>query len=246
MKERFVRVTVAAALFAGVSTAQVFSEPPPLIQLVRLPGVNAPALKPYGGTSLDVIGLTTITGLPESWFLEAHGSFASIEDLDQRFPVAPPHEAQTMIAVYREDWSYRPVDASRLFPKSRYFRISIHQVRSGMERDYAQLVQLRRLTEESMGLDRPEMVYQVISGGPVGTYLFIAPFPSLRKLDDGRPGVPVYAERLADARAEAKAKIAPDAEISRDNVFLRVDPSRSYVSDQFAAQDRDFWKGRGQ
>ncbi len=237
-----VRAMLGTALLAA-APAQVLTEPPPIVQLVRTPVANG-LLKPYSGAAIDVIGMSTITGSPEAWFLEAHPSFASIEDLDQRLiGFEPPRESQTMIGLYREDWSYRPVDASRLFPRARYFRISVHQVRSGMEQDYGQLIQLRRQMEDSMGLDRPEIVYQIISGAPAGTYLFVAPLATLRKLDDGRPGVPVYAERLADARAAAKVKIAPDAEISRDNVFLRVDPRRSYVSEQFAAQDREFWKG---
>jgi hypothetical protein len=243
MKESLVQAIVAGAVFAAVSPAQLFTEPPPIIQLVRMSAANA-ASKPYEGTPLEVIGMNSVTGSPEFWLFEAHPSFASIEDLDRRTAtLVPPEDSQTIIAVYREDWSYHPVDAARLFPRARYVRVSIHQLRTGVERDYSQLIQLRRQTEESMSLDRPEMVYQVISGAPVGTYLFVAPFVSLSKLDDGRPDVPVYAERLADARAEAKAKIAPDAEIARDNVFLRVDPSRSYVSEQFAAQDRTFWKG---
>jgi len=235
-----------AALFAVSASAQV-TEPPPIIQLVRMPGADA-NLKPYTGAALEVIGMTAITGVPETWLLEAHQSFASIEELDQRLDsqhVMPANDTQTLIAICRDDWSYRAADASRLFARARYFRISVQQIKSGAEGDFGQLIQLRRQTEESMGLDRPEIAYQVVSGAPVGTYLFVAPVVSLRKFDDARPGVPVYAESLAEIRARAKAKIAPDAEVSHDNYLLRVEPQRSYVSDAFAEQDPIFWRGKG-
>src|SRR5437764_13069936 len=66
----FTRAVVCTALCVLSAPAQVFSEPPPIIQLVRTPGVNA-VLKPYGGAAVEVIGMTTVTGLPESWQIEA-------------------------------------------------------------------------------------------------------------------------------------------------------------------------------
>lgn len=238
-------LVLAGALFAAVSTAQVFPEPPPVFQIIRVPGVNAPALKPYRGAGLEVIAMSTITGSPETWFLEVHPSFASIEELDKRSRFEPPRGSQTLIAILRYDLSFRAADAGRRFSKARYFRVVIHQVRSGMERDYAEVVHLRRQAEEAKGLDEPEIVYQVVSGGSITTYLFIAPFATLSKLDDDRPRNPAYAEN--EPRPEVipgvRPKIAPDVEFTLDNVFLRVDPRRSCVSDEFASRDRDFWRG---
>src|SRR5262249_27340298 len=97
MIKRSVQAIVAAALFAAPA-GQVFTEPPPIIQLVRVPGGGGQP-KPYGGLALEVIGMSTITGLPESWFLEAHPSFASIEDLDQRVKSSLPRDSQAMIGV---------------------------------------------------------------------------------------------------------------------------------------------------
>src|SRR5262249_14859672 len=98
MKERFVQAIVAGAVFSAVSSAQVFTEPPPIIQLIRMPAANA-AAKPYEGMALEVIGMDSVTGSPEFWLLEAHPSFASIEDLDRRTAsLVPPHDSQTIIA----------------------------------------------------------------------------------------------------------------------------------------------------
>jgi len=65
--------------------------------------------------------MTAMTGLPETWLLEAHQSFASIEDLDRGLtafaPLLPTADSagpfqddvlapsRTMIATYRPGWS---------------------------------------------------------------------------------------------------------------------------------------------
>ena len=53
-------------------------------------------------------------------------------------------------------------------------------------------------------------------------------------MDEGVADLPVYAEGIADARTKARAKVAPESEISREHLLFRVDPRLSYVSDEFA------------
>ena len=93
------------------------------------PGTGSGMAKPYAnaGATVNVIGMTAVTGLPETWQIEAHHSFASIEELDQRLGALGPARTQynpsdlmqddvlaparTMMAVYRPAWSYRPDQA---------------------------------------------------------------------------------------------------------------------------------------
>src|SRR5581483_6041551 len=106
--------------------------------------------------------------------------------------LAPAH---TMLLRYQPNLSYRPDQAIRLFPRARYFHVTIYRVRGGSESDFARLVTLRRASLDSVNLDRPDIAYDVISGSPSGTYVFFSPVVSLRSLDDGVPNTPVYAER---------------------------------------------------
>ncbi len=217
-------------------------------------------MRPYADAraAVNVIGMAAITGEPETWFLEMHDSFASIEDLDRGLTSVPPSRTatdtsdpfrdevlaapRTMIAIYRPAWSYRGDQAIRTFPKARYFHVSVYRIRAGTEADFGELVKLRRLNQDSVNLDRPEMAYEVISGAPSGTFVFLSPLVSLRTLDEGVATTPVYAEGLAEARAKARAKTVPDSELSREHLSFRVEPRLSYVSDQFAAVDSDFWR----
>ena len=192
--------------------------------------------------------MVSITGLPEAWQIESHQSFASIEDLDKAVgPVAPAQAdplalSSTLIAFYRPGWSYRADQAIRMFPRAHYFHVTIYRVRPDAENDLGELVKLRRIGSDSVNLDRPDLAYQVISGAPSGTFIFLAPLTSLKTMDEGVAQTPVYAEAVAAARAKTASKVSADGEISREHLLFRVEPRMSYVSDGFAEADRGFWR----
>jgi hypothetical protein len=246
---------------AAAGFAQAPTVPPPILQIACRPGAASGPTRPYASAkaAVDVVGLAAATGLPQTWMVELHANFASLEDLDKalnaqgpgRQPsdsfgqpqedlLAPP---RTMIALYEHEWSYRPDEAVRLLPKARYVMVTIHRIRTGLDGDFSQLVRLRKLTNDSINLDRPELAYHVISGAPSGTYIVLAPFYTLRVLDEGVADIPAFAEPLADARAKAAPKAA-DIEIGREHLLFRVEPRISYVSDDFASGDQQFWRGR--
>jgi hypothetical protein len=189
--------------------------------------------------------------------IESHYSFVSIQDLDNAMgPVrrAPADNSQfsqedllapsrTMIATFRPDWSYRPQDAVRLLPRARYFHISVYRVRPGEDDDLNELMHLRQAAYDSINLARPDLVYHMMSGEPSGVYIVLAPLVSLKILDDGMAALPAFAEPIAAAEAKAGKK-ASAVELSREHFLFRVDPRISYVSDEFAAADLPFWRGK--
>ncbi len=103
-------------------------------------------------------------------------------------------------------------------------------------------MKLRRLSADSVNLDRPDLAYQVVSSAPSGTFIFLAPLASLRTMDEGVTETPVYAEAIAEARAKSANKVSADGEIDREHLLFRVEPRLSYVSADFAAADRQFWR----
>jgi len=256
------RIILLAGILSGAALAQGLIDPPPIVQLVRKPGTGGASLKPYANAQaqLNVVGMTSVTGLPETWLVEAHYSFASVEDLDQRMAAISPMRAysdasdplqddvlapaRTIMALYRPNWSYRPDQAIRMFAHARYFQVSLFRIRPGMEAAFGELVRLRRATADVINLDRPDLAYQVISGAPSGTFVFLAPITSLRNFDDGRNPIPVFAEGLAIAKATDAKQIASDAEISREHLLFRVEPRISYVSNDFADVEPEFWRAK--
>lgn len=254
------KTILLGGILAFSAAAQAPTEPAPILQLIRRPGVVIAPIRPYAnaGAVVDALGMVSITGLPEAWQIELHQSFAGIEDLDKAVgPTAPagtfnvPSEAsqddplalsRTLIAFYRPNWSYRADQAIRTFPRAHYFHITIYRVRPDAENDLGELVKLRRLSADSVNLDRPDLAYQVISGAPSGTFIFLAPLTSLRTMDEGVAETPVYAEATAAARAKTASKMSADGEISREHLLFRVEPRMSHVSDDFAEADRQFWR----
>jgi hypothetical protein len=238
-------------LIAGFLTFRAFAqaptEPSPLIQLTRRPGVDASSTRRYvdAGVSVNIVGLASITGSPETWLIAAHDSFASLENVDKAVRSLTPGEpldqissdvfalSRNLIAFYQPGLSYRPDQAIRLFPKARYIHATIYRIRPGTEAGFAELVKLRRGAFDSINVDRPDMAYQVISGASSGTYVFLAPLASLKSLDDGIARTPVHAE---------SSKAAAESEISRVHLLFRVEPGLSYVSDDFASADLEFWR----
>jgi hypothetical protein len=255
------KLLISLLLLSCSAFSQGAAVPPPIVQITSKPGGAAGPTRPYasGRAAVDVVGLAAATGLPQTWMIEMHPTFASIEDLDKALSAvtrgrqpsdsfgqpqddlaAPP---RTMIAVLQPGWSYRPEEAIRGLPKARYIRVTIHRIRAGLEAEFGELVKLRKLTNDSVNLDRPELAYHVISGEPSGTYILLSPLNSLRVMDEGVIDVPAYAAPAADALAKAEPKAA-DIEISREHLLFRVEPRLSYVSDDFAAGDPAFWRSK--
>jgi hypothetical protein len=238
---------------AAAALAQGPSDPPPILELVQRPGYAANAAKPYADAkaAVNVVALTSVTGLPETWFLEMHPNFTSVEALDQALnAVGAPRAAaaveggqddilspaRTLIATYQQQWSYRPDQAVRQLAQARYLQVTVYRIRNATEAAFDKMVNLRRGNLESLNLDRPDMAYEVVSGAPIGTYIFLSPVLSLRSLDNGVPNTPNYALGLANERAKVMAG-TPASDISREHLLFRIEPRLSYVSE-------DFWQGR--
>ena len=238
------KIILLSGIFIAAAAAQ-----PPMIRVIRNGSIQ-PYGRPDSNPGVTVFGMSAISGLAENWLIELHDSFGSLEDLDgylKQIPLAPSGEptrpdelltsSRALIAVYRPGLSYRPDQAVQSLPKMRYVDVVIYRLRPGTEADFGKFLKLRGFGQDSINLDRPDMVYQVTSGGTSGIYLVITPLPSLRVLDDAKANTPAYAQ----ADIDAAKKIAADTELVREHVWFRVEPALSRVSNQFAADDSAFW-----
>jgi hypothetical protein len=235
-------------LLACLAVSSALAQPPSLIRVVRQGSIGAYIT---AQAPVNVFGMSSIAGPGESWMLEMHDSFASLEAVDHALAGYIPlqtkdaasfpdllAQSQTLIAAYRPSLSYRANEGMEIFPKIRYLDLAIIRIRLGSEADLTRLLKLRSFSLDGINLDRPEIVYEVISGAPAGTYLVLAPMTSLSALDNGRVDAPAYTEGATDA---AK-KLAADTELAREHVWFRIEPRMSRVSDGFASQDPNFWR----
>ena len=248
------KIRLLAALLGVCAVVQ--AQPPAVIRVIS--NVPGSYIEPYvtGKASAMVLGLRSISGFQETWLTELHDSFASIEDTDRSLNgfLDERHANQNvsgnddvlpgsrkMIGLYRPGLSYRSDEAAKGLPKARYLIVAIYRIRPGQDAGFVELVRLKRAHHDSINLDRPEVCYQVMSGAPSGTFIFLTPLISLKSMDEGLARTPPYAEALRDASATAGRKLAAETEIGHEYLIFRLDPHISYVSDEFAGEDPDFW-----
>jgi len=87
------------------------------------------------------------------------------------------------------------------------------------------------------------MVYQVLAGGPSGTYLVVSPLPSLKVLDDGvGRSAAAYLRSTGSPFARSGTNGRPGSDVGHENVLFRIEPGLSRVSEDFAGADPEFWR----
>jgi hypothetical protein len=162
--------------------AQLWADPPELLRVIR----NVQDVEPgrwYADAKIgvNVLGMRAVAGLDETWLMEMHDTFASIEDVDQALASVRPvinskasadlasgdvlSPARSLIALYRPALSYRPDEAAKNLSKAHYLLISIYRILPGSEDVFSETIKLRRVRSDSINLDRPEIAYEVIAGG---------------------------------------------------------------------------------
>lgn len=250
----------AAAAFLLVSaSAQSITDPPLLIRLIHTAGGNADPARVYADTSAtaNVLGLTAISGPAGIWLLEMDASFAAIESVDKTIggllpgtslqqPVAAADDellpsSRAAIAIYRPSLSYRAEQGIRTLARSRYVQISMRRVRAGSDEELTESIRTSRHALNSINADLPMFAYQVVTGAPAATYLFVTPLASLSTLDDALARLAsAYKDTAGDALGRAMTRSLA-SETARETALFRIDPRLSYVSADFAAGDPDFW-----
>jgi hypothetical protein len=241
------KIRLLAALLACCTVTH--ADPPTVIRVIRNAVRSTNLGYAEARDAITVLAASSVTGPSETWSFEMLDSFASLEDLDKTLPMAssgavpysddvlPP--ARTLIALYRANLSHRWDEAAKIIPKARYFLVSIYRIRPGAQAGFADLTRMRTSRFESINFDQPEIAYQIMSGMPSGTFLFITPLASLATFDEGLAKTPDGLREIA-----AEQKLAAEVEIGHETFLFRIDPSRSYVSDDFASADPEFWSSR--
>jgi hypothetical protein len=227
--------TLLIALLGSLTAAAQI--PPPILRLIRNPAIVSTRTYGNAGAAIEVLGMRSMTGVAETWLVEQHPTFQSIEDVDKALRSTggdPSHgvdapggmqdevlgPGRTLIAFYRAGWGYHPEDAVRMLPRARYFNVTIYRLRPGANADSEMeaFMGSRRQSLDSVNATQPDLVYHVISGASSDVYLVLAPMVSLRSMD----------ERVSRLPLENRLK-QPDGEVGRETVTFRIDPALSYV-----------------
>jgi hypothetical protein len=199
------------------------------------------------------IGMTSVTGPSEAWFVTGWPSFAAFEKDVEMTEKNPAYKAEldglsmqdgellssvtSVMASYNEELSYRP---AMDIAKMRYFSITTYRVNPGRAQEFVGYRRLIKEAHEKAKIDEHFAVYQVNSGGFTGTYLLFAPMKTMAELDSDVHGKP-YQEALGDAGNARVRELAKDAVLNSFVQFFAFNPKMSYLSKEMVAGDPDFW-----
>ena len=203
------------------------------------------------------LGCNVVAGPSDTWFFEAHDSFKTIQAaVDMREKNAAMKadlsmadtmdgelrvNATSMIAVLRDDLSYRASQFAQELPKTRYFSMTIVRIRPFSDMRFAELGKQVIAADEKANIDVPTAIYQVVSGGPGGMYLLFQPMKSMEALDSYPARSAAMVQAMGPEKMMALYKNAGEVFTGTQTFLLAFNPKMSYVSKEIAAQDPDFW-----
>lgn len=196
-----------------------------------------------------ILGLTSITGTSQAWFLEAYDNFASIADA--RAAMNKPELAgldaadaelrtssRSLIAAYRPDLSYA---ADKIdLPKARYFIIETLRFRAGEELAFIEMGKMLKGAAEKSKSNQPVLAYEVVSGAP-GTFLLMGPMASLKSMDEDRERQQALFTAMGAEGGKQYAKAAAEAVSGGETSLFSINPKMSYVPKEWITADPDFW-----
>ena len=215
-----------------------------------------PRMFQKGNVKTHYLGMATEAGPSEAWFLEPYDSFGGMEkeraEIEQS-PLAADLEvanvqdgdlrtgSRTLLAVFRGDLSYHPAEAMSSLPKCRHMAVTVLRIKYGQDAELAQAAKLLIDGDDKSGSDQPVLAYQVVSGGPSGTYLLFSPMDSLAHMDAAPARMAAARQAMGERIRQHFDTLAPDVVQSSESLLFAFNPRMSYVSKEFAAADPDFW-----
>jgi hypothetical protein len=256
------------ALFVTAAYAQQQEQSPPkVLQIFReevKPYMNAthenveagwPKVYAKAKSRNYWLGMTSMSGPNEAWFLNIYDSFAAIEQANQFWEKHP--EVQTeferlgqqdknliagsrgIIASFDEELSYRPaVNLAQM----RYFWVETFRLRPGHYAEFAEHRRIINAAHEKANIDEHWAVYYVDAGLPQGTVLIFHPMKSLKEVDQA-PSMhgKAYADALGAENQKKMNELQAAYTLSAESNYFAISPKMSYVAKELAAGDPAFW-----
>jgi hypothetical protein len=204
------------------------------------------------------LGMTSVTGPSEAWFLTGYPSYAAYETdtRNQQNNAAFTAEndrlsaldgdilstGRSMIANIRDDLSYMGTPAIPM-GKLRYFSVTTIRVRPGHEAEFVEARKLIKAAHEKLNMPDGAVIYQVMTGAPSGTFLQLVGRVSLEELDrNATIHGDAYMQALGgDAGQKRLNELASSSIMSTEANIFAFSPKMSYPTQATIDADPAFW-----
>jgi hypothetical protein len=153
------------------------------------------------------------------------------------------HVAQRgVFATYQPDISYHPPGPAQM-GKARFVEIIVTRIRPGRIPDYVEFMKALNQGREKAGVPGHVAAFQVVSGAPSGTFVWVHPMAALGEMD-GEYGKAVTAAIGEEAWKKLRMAYAEFAEESTRTIFA-LNPKTSRPHPEIVAADPAFWRPAG-
>jgi len=213
------------------------------------PAAFEKAKSPYYG-----LGLVTLTGRPEAWFVNPFESNQALGDSMKRnsddvmlaAELARLSRAdaehisgiRTLLASARKELSHGDFpDTAR----QRFWSITIFRVRPGHEDQFTEAAKAYGAAASRVAPNAKYRVYEVVAGMPGPVYLVFSSVAAFADMDKEQADGEATMKALTKEEGATLQKFAAEALISAETQQFRLDPAMSYVPKEVRAQDPAFW-----
>ena len=200
------------------------------------------------------LGMTSITGPNEAWFISGYESYEAMEkqskseEMDapltaefERLSAADSEHlegARGITAIFREDLSMRP---ALNIGDYRYMNVVTVRVKPGFTDKYAEMRKAIKAAHEKTGMKDYYSVFEVTSGMPGPAFLVFVPMKSLKEADEARiiHMAPAYLEALGGEARLADMNAATI--MSSESMLFRFSPKMSIPPANYSIGNGDYW-----
>jgi hypothetical protein len=263
---------IAAVWISGVTPAPGQGLPksqPKMITLVREEvkvGRNAehskfeagwPAAMEKAKSPDFYLGMTSLTGLNEAWFVVPWESYAAVGESmkrEDKDPVLSAELARLSLGDAEYVTSARTIQARARtelsvgeFPdvsKIRFFQITVWRVRTGHQQQFEDAAKAYGAARTRSGSKEGFRMYEVVSGMPAPTYLVISSVETYAGFDGIMAADQETWKAMTGEEKGAIQKAGSEAVISSEENKFKVDPQMSYVPKETREKDAEFWMSK--
>jgi hypothetical protein len=203
------------------------------------------------------LGMTSLTGPNEAWFVmpwESHAAVAESMKREDKDPVLSAELARLSLGDAEYISSARTIQGRARtelsvgeFPdvgKARFFEMTVWRVRSGHQQQFEEAAKAYGAARARSGSKAGYRVYEVIAGMPTPTYLTISSVESYGGFDQVMSAdQETWKAMTADEKAVLQ-QAGAEALISSEQNKFKVDPQMSYVPKETRERDPEFWTAR--
>jgi hypothetical protein len=194
------------------------------------------------------LGLSTMSGADEAWFISGYDSWADYEKSTKEYQSAKyqpfmEKDAQYVsdshgdIAEFNAEWSYRPVAYSG---DMHYAEVEVIHVKPGHTAQWEEIAKMDVAATNKANIDEHDIAYDVDYGPNGHTVYIFTPHKSLADLDQGEANQKAFVAAIGDQRKH-RLELIDQAIASASSQLLEVTPEYSYPDEAWIKADPAFW-----